>query len=265
MAVIVGRDVVVEFPIYGSAHRSLKKSLVRAATGGVLARDAAQRVVVRALDGVNFEFHEGDRIGVVGHNGAGKSTLLRVLAGIYEPISGELEVHGRVTSMLSITLGMDMEATGLENIHMRGHVMGVAPARMRSMVDEIADFAGIGDYLHLPMRTYSSGMQMRLAFAVSTSLDADIILMDEWLSVGDAEFVGKAQQRLHRLVGGSRIAVLASHDAVLVREQCNRVLKLEHGRLIEIECDRVASPAVATAARAPATRAPQISTAKEIG
>jgi homopolymeric O-antigen transport system ATP-binding protein len=235
MTVIVGRDVVVEFPIYGSDSRSLKKSLVRAATGGALARDAAQRVVVRALDNVSFEFHEGDRIGLVGHNGAGKSTLLRVLAGIYEPASGHVEVNGRVTSMLSITLGMDMEGTGLENIYMRGHVMGASAARIRSMVDEIADFAGIGDYLHLPMRTYSSGMQMRLAFAVSTSLEADIILMDEWLAVGDAEFVTKANERLNRLVNGARIVVIASHNLAFVKGLCNHVFRLEHGKLTGVD------------------------------
>jgi lipopolysaccharide transport system ATP-binding protein len=233
MSVIQAQNVVVDFPLYGTSTRSLKKTLVRAATGGTLAKDASERVVVRALDNVSFEFHDGDRIGLIGHNGSGKSTLLRVLAGIYEPQGGTLSVRGRVTSMLSITLGMDMEATGLENIFLRGHVMGAPPRQMRGLIDEISDFTGLGEYLNLPMRTYSSGMTMRLAFAVATSLDADIILMDEWLSAGDADFVDKAKERLNKMVKGARIVVLASHNQALINDQCSRVIKLEHGKIVE--------------------------------
>lgn len=231
MGLIVLKEVTVDFPIYGAGSRSLKKSIIRAATGGSLARDAAERVVVRALDRVSFECHEGDRVGLIGHNGSGKSTLLRVLAGIYEPVSGQVSIRGKVTSMLSIFLGMDMEATGLENIFMRGYVMGLSQKTTKMLIDDIAEFAGIGDYLHLPMRTYSSGMAMRLAFAVSTSVDADIVLMDEWLSVGDADFAEKAQERLNRLVEGARIVVLASHNLDLIKDQCNKILKLDHGSL----------------------------------
>ena len=233
MASIVAKDLIVDFPVYGmTTNRSLKKTLLHAATGGMLARDASEHVVVRALDHVSFEFSEGDRVGLVGHNGSGKSTLLRVLAGIYEPGGGELRVEGRVASMLSITLGMDMEATGLENAFMRGHVMGIPPRRMTSMVEEIADFSGLGDYMRLPMRTYSTGMTMRLAFAISTAVDADIILMDEWLSVGDAEFVEKAKGRLDRMLTNAKIVVIASHDQVLIDAQCNKVIHLAHGKMV---------------------------------
>ena len=226
----------MDFPIYsGTGNRSFKKVLMNAATGGIFAKDAAEHVVVRALDNISFEFHEGDRIGLIGHNGSGKSTLLRVLTGIYEPIQGELKVHGRVTSMLSITLGMDMEATGLENIYMRGHVMGLHVKQIDSLVDDIAEFSGIGDYLHLPMRTYSSGMSMRLAFAISTCVDAEIILMDEWLSVGDAEFIHKAQERMNGFVKNARIVVIASHNHALIKEQCNKIIKLEHGKIVSFE------------------------------
>jgi lipopolysaccharide transport system ATP-binding protein len=235
MSAIFGRRIVVDFPIYGTSSRSLKKIIVNAATGGAFAHDASERIVVRALDCVSFEFKEGDRVGLVGHNGSGKSTLLRVLAGIYEPSSGQVVVTGRVTSMLSITLGMDMEATGLENIFLRGYVMGVPAGKMRRKVDEIAEFAGIGSYLHLPMKTYSSGMQMRLAFAVSTCLEADVILMDEWLSVGDADFIGKAKARLDSLVKEAKIVVLASHNLDLVKQECNKIVRLEHGRITSIE------------------------------
>jgi lipopolysaccharide transport system ATP-binding protein len=232
MTIIRASNLVVEFPIYGmTGNRSFKKSLMNIATGGVLAKDASNRVLVRALDGLNFEFHEGDRVGLIGHNGSGKSTLLQVLAGIYEPAGGKLMVNGKITSMLGITLGMDEEVTGLENIYLRGRLMGLHRRQIDLMVDGIADFAGIGDYLHLPMRTYSTGMAMRLAFAIATSTNADIILMDEWMSVGDAEFVYKAKERLNRLVNNARLVVIASHDHGMIQEQCNIVVTMEHGKI----------------------------------
>jgi len=207
---------------------------MRTATGGILAHDAQDRVTVRALDNISFQFKEGDRVGLLGHNGAGKSTLLRLLAGIYEPSQGHLETYGSISSMLNISLGMDYEATGIENIYLRGHLMGVPPKKMHSLIDEISDFTELGDYLHLPMRTYSSGMAMRLAFAVSTSVEADIILMDEWLSVGDVSFVEKAKKRLDKMVSNSKLIVLASHSKELIESQCNKVFQLDHGKLTKI-------------------------------
>lgn len=232
MSLIKASHISVEFPVFGmTGNRSFKKSLMNIATGGALAKDASNQVTVRALDDLSFEFHEGDRIGLIGNNGSGKSTLLQVLAGIYEPTSGELLVHGRVTSMLGITLGMDAESTGLDNIYLRGRLMGIEKKTIDDLVDEIADFAGIGEFLHLPMRTYSSGMSMRLAFAVATSVEAEIILMDEWLSVGDAEFVVKAKERLTSLVNKARLLVIASHNHEIISDQCNRVIHLEHGKI----------------------------------
>ncbi len=232
MARVRAQDIVVEFPIYASGTRSLKKAIMNTATGGVLARDASNRMIVRALDGLTFELNEGDRVGLIGHNGSGKSTLLRVLAGVYEPRQGYLSVEGKVASMLSITLGMDMEATGIENVFMRGHIMGVKPRRMRAMLDDIAEFAELGEYLDLPMKTYSTGMMMRLAFAVSTSIDADIVLMDEWISVGDASFAEKSRLRMDKLVREAKIVVLATHNHGLVRSMCNRIIRLEHGAMV---------------------------------
>lgn len=234
MGYISAKDVVVEFPVYGGGSRSLKKSFVRAATGGVLAKDAADHVVVRALDGVSLEAREGERIGLIGHNGSGKTTLLRVIAGAYEPIRGSIEVRGRIASMLSITLGMDTEATGLENIYLRGAIMGLRRPEVDALVEEIAEFAELGDYLDMPMRTYSSGMSMRLAFAVSTSISADVIVMDEWLSVGDREFSRKAQIRLDQWVSSARILVLASHDESLLSANCSRLVRLDHGKVVDL-------------------------------
>lgn len=241
--------MVVEFPIYGGSSRSIKTTFVRAATGGVLARDAADRVVVRALDGITLDIVEGDRVGLVGHNGSGKTTLLRVMAGSYEPVSGAAEIRGHVAPMLSISLGMEPEATGYENIFMRATIMGMKPREVAPLVEEISEFAELGDYLDMPLRTYSSGMAMRLAFAISTSVTADILLMDEWLSVGDAGFVEKANQRLGRLVDNAKILILASHSLDLVRQRCNRIVYLDHGRIASVE-EVAPSPEVAELAPA---------------
>src|SRR5574341_1285433 len=222
MGYIRARDLHVQFAVYGVGSRSLKKSLLRAATGGALATDAGETVVVKALDGVSLEVREGERIGLMGHNGSGKTTLLRVLAGAYEPVSGSLDVRGSVVSMLSITLGMDPDATGYENVFLRGAIMGLSRKATDAIVDQVVEFAGIGDYMYLPLRTYSSGMAMRLAFAISTLVSADIILMDEWINVGDAEFAAKVEQRLRELLGSAKIVVLASHDEALLKHHCTR-------------------------------------------
>jgi len=229
---IIAREVVIDFPIYGGSNRSLKSTFIRTATGGLMARDAGDNVVVRALDHVTLECREGDRIGLVGHNGSGKSTLLRVMAGVYEPVHGELYVDGTITSMLSISLGMDPEATGYENIFLRGALMGLDSKEIGSLVDDICEFAELGDYIHVPMRTYSSGMSMRLAFAIATSMKSDIVLMDEWLSAGDARFALKAQERLNSLVDQAKILVVASHSPDVIRANCSRIIRLEHGRIV---------------------------------
>src|SRR5713101_750586 len=229
MTSIVADNIIVEFLIYGGKSRSLKHTFVRAATGGLLSRNAAARVVVRALNGLSFHFVEGDRIGVMGHNGSGKTTLLRVIAGAYEPVGGTISVVGKVATMIAITLGMDPESTGYENIFLRATVMGLKPSQIAPLADEIAEFSELGDYIHIPLRTYSSGMAMRLAFAVSTSVAADILIMDEWLSAGDAAFAVKAQARLNSLVDRVKILVLASHDETLLQKICNRIMRLDHG------------------------------------
>ncbi len=232
---VIAKNLVVEFPMYWGRSRSLKNTFIRAATGGLLARDAADRVVIQALNDISFEFREGDRVGIVGHNGSGKSTLLRTIAGAYEPVSGTMDVTGKLATMLSITLGMDTESTGYENIFLRAIIMGLTRKEIEPLVDEICEFAELGDYIHMPMRAYSSGMSMRLAFAISTSVPADIILMDEWMSVGDAEFSRKSQSRLQVMVDQARILILASHDEQLIRQNCNKIMHLDHGKLVKLE------------------------------
>ena len=225
-------ELVIDFPVLGGGHRSFRTSLMHQATGGRIATAAQRAPAVRALNGLSFSLRPGDRLGLVGHNGAGKSTLLRALAGIYAPTSGRVRVHGSLTSLLDISLGMDENATGYENILMRGVMMGVSVRAMRALADEIADFSGLGDFLQLPIRTYSSGMRLRLGFAASTSIAADIVLLDEWMTVGDGAFQTKASARLQALVDRGHILVLASHDLNLVRSLCNCGLELANGEIV---------------------------------
>jgi lipopolysaccharide transport system ATP-binding protein len=232
MAHICADGISVEFPIWSPSRRSLKTAVLRATTGGRLARETSTRVMIQALCDLSFEFSRGDRIGLVGHNGSGKTTLLRVLTGIYEPVRGRLDVAGRVSSLLDLSLGMDHEGTGYENIVLRGVLMGLSPSAIESKIGEIAEFSELDDYLSMPIRTYSSGMLLRLAFAVSTAIAPEILLLDEWLSVGDASFRDKAERRLLQMIESSAIVVLASHDVSLIRRFCSRTLHLEHGRIL---------------------------------
>ena len=223
MALIKLHEASVDIPIYSNHNRSIKNSLLKKLT-----KDKILPHSVRALNNITLDLRDGDRLGVMGPNGAGKSTLLRTLAGVYLPTSGTVEVEGRIASLIDISLGMEAEATGFENIRMRGIMMGLSLKQIKSMEEEIADFSGLGDFLHLPIRTYSTGMHMRLGFAVSTAVEADIILMDEWLSVGDSEFIQKAEKRLENFIGRSSILVIASHSEDLIQKTTNQILRLEH-------------------------------------
>ena len=224
-------SVTVDFPVYSAGARSLKNQLLHHGTGGRIQRDAKSRPCVRALDGVSLVFEHGDRVGVVGHNGAGKTTLLRILAGAYEPTCGRVWRRGRIASLLNLALGIDPESTGYENIMMRGLFLGLLPEQVRDRMDEISEFTELGDYLSMPMHTYSNGMRLRLAFAVSTCLEPGILLMDEWLGLGDRAFVDKAKRRMEELVDRAGILVLASQNAALLERICDKGVLLEGGRL----------------------------------
>ncbi len=223
--------VTVDFPVYSADTRSLKNDLLRRSTGGRIGRNAGSRLSVRALEDVNLAFAHGDRIGLIGANGSGKTTLLRVLAGVYQPTRGRVRRRGRVASLFDISLGIDPGATGYENIMMRGMFLGLAPAEVRERTDEIAAFAELGDYLAMPVHTYSTGMMLRLAFAVCTCIEPEILLMDEWIGVGDAAFVEKAEGRLQGLVAGAGMLVLASHNPDLLERNCTTGVLLDSGRV----------------------------------
>ncbi|MGV8839392.1 MAG: ABC transporter ATP-binding protein [Bauldia sp.] len=232
MTALILEDVHVEFPIY-AAQRSFRKALFSRATGGRIDRSGNNRVAVKALSGVSITLAEGDRLGLVGHNGAGKSTLLRVMAGVYEPVIGRVLASGKITSCFDLLPGLDLEDSGYENIVTAGLLFGMSHAEIESRIPEIEEFSELGEYLALPVRTYSSGMLVRLGFALATSVDPGILLLDEGIGAGDARFADRASRRLQSLVDRSRIMVLASHSDDLVRAWCNRAVLLEAGQIVE--------------------------------
>jgi lipopolysaccharide transport system ATP-binding protein len=231
MAFVELDKVSIDLPIFGVDAISLKKTLTKSIVGGLIRLDTGT-TVIRALDEVSLTLRDGDRLGIYGPNGAGKSTLLRTLAGVYPPTSGGYRREGTVASFLDPTLGIELDATGYENIHLRGLLMGHNRATMTRILPEIAEFSGLGDFLSMPVRTYSTGMVMRLAFSIVTSVRADILLLDEWLSVGDAEFRERAELRMREIVDNTGILVLATHAPDMIRRECNRVMQLSHGKKV---------------------------------
>jgi len=249
-------DVSVSFPLYHGNARSLKKTVLAAASGR-LGEDRQHRVVVQALREISFDLHGGDRLGLIGANGAGKTTLLRTLAGIYEPVTGRIEIRGRLNALLDASLGMNMELTGRENIMLRGLYSGLPRPALARLEDDVAEFAGLGDFLDLPVRIYSAGMMIRLGFALATAIRPEILVMDEWLLVGDAEFIERARHRLEAMVRGADIFVLSSHDTATITTWCTRAIWLDQGRLrldgppdqvVDAYLGRVAAPVVAVTA-----------------
>lgn len=231
MARILAEDLTIEFPLYHLGARSLKKRLLSHASRR-LRTDQSNRVVVSALRDLDFEIGHGERVALVGHNGAGKTTLLRTLAGIYEPIAGRITVDGEIGSLIDPAAGMDAESTGRENIRLRGLFRGMDDAEIEAMIDEVAAFSGLGDFLDVPIRTYSAGMSVRLSFAMATTMSPQVLLMDEWFLAGDADFMAKARARLERLVSDADILVLATHSTEIVRSWCTRAIRLDGGRIV---------------------------------
>lgn len=223
----------LDYPIVGIGSRSLKNRLLGTATGGLISSGDAVPVV-KAIRDVSFFLKEGDRLGLVGHNGAGKSTLLKILAGIYQINTGSVKVKGRIVSTLNTSLGMEPEATGYENIIIRGLLLGIKRAEINKKLDEISAFTELGEFLNMPVRIYSSGMVTRLAFATVTAMDSDILLMDEVIGTGDAAFMDKAEKRLNEFMNRSKIIVLASHSDHVIKKFCNKAILLEHGRIIAV-------------------------------
>jgi ABC-type polysaccharide/polyol phosphate transport system ATPase subunit len=234
--------VRVEFPIYDLRNRSLRDILLlnpvrrqieqtRRAVGGEIKVNAAGNTVVCALDNVDLHLQDGDRLGLIGHNGAGKTTILRAMAGIYEPASGEITTRGEITSLFGMTEGMDIDSTGYETIRLRGLMLGRSKKEVQETAQEIADFTQLGDYLNMPLRTYSAGMLVRLAFGIATSHRPEILLMDEIIGAGDAAFIDRAQARLKSFIEATGVMVIATHNPEIIRRWCNQAILLSNGKI----------------------------------
>ena len=231
MAKISLSGVSVEFPIYHASGQSMRRFALDKALGTNL--DLQRRIAtVRALRDVDLELREGDRLALIGPNGAGKSTLLRTMAGVYPPTRGRVTRSGRVTALLTQGLGLNLDRTGRENIFLLAMHLDMRPSIMRPLVDEIVEWTQLGPYIEAPLRTYSAGMIARLAFAVSTAVPPEILLLDEWLGIGDAAFQQKAYERMVAFVGHSGLLVLASHSVDLLTAWCDKAVRLDAGRIV---------------------------------
>jgi ABC-2 type transport system ATP-binding protein/lipopolysaccharide transport system ATP-binding protein len=223
--------VSVSFPIYHGGSRSLKKVILSRSSAGRIARDANDRVMIDALRDVSLSLASGDRLALIGANGAGKTTLLRVMAGIYEPVAGAVQIHGRVSPMFDLGLGIDTDLSGYDNIRIRGLLLGLSSQEIEQLLPGIAEFTELGEYLDMPVRTYSSGMTLRLTFAVATCFEPEILLMDEWILAGDAHFMARAHARIESFLQKASVLVLASHNLEICRKWCNMGLWMEQGQV----------------------------------
>jgi ABC-type polysaccharide/polyol phosphate transport system ATPase subunit len=228
MASITLSNASVEIPVFAIGNNSLKTTLLRKAVGGRFAQ-IGSNLMIDALNEVSLELRDGDRIGLVGRNGAGKTTLLRVLAGVYPPTSGAVQIVGRVSPMFDISLGMSPDSTGIENIKVCGGLWGLSRAEIAAGIDDIVEFTELGDYLKIPVRTYSTGMLLRLSFAIATLRQPEILLLDEIIGVGDASFMAKAKARIEKIVSRAQILVVSSHSDVIIRDLCDKVIWLDKG------------------------------------
>ena len=230
MALIELNTVSLNIPIYHMNARSIKQQLLRLGTGGKI--DVSQHhVFVKALDNISLTLQDGDRIGLIGYNGAGKSTLLRLLSRIYEPTSGTIKIVGKVSPLLDMMLGIQEDATGYENIYLRGIMLGLTKKQIGAKKEEIAAFTELGNYLAAPIRTYSAGMRLRLAFAVATAIESEILVIDEVIGTGDEHFLKKAKERMNHLINKASIVVIASHASEIIQEICNKAIVLEAGKI----------------------------------
>jgi ABC-type polysaccharide/polyol phosphate transport system ATPase subunit len=229
---IVLDNVSVELPIYSARGRSLRSKIIHHAVGSTMfSRPGDDVVVVRALNGVSVTLDNGERLGLVGSNGAGKTTLLRVCANVYPPTFGTATINGKISALTDLTLGMDFEASGYENVILRCVLMGLTQKQAKDLMPDITEFTGLGEYLELPVRTYSSGMLIRLLFAVATAVVPDILIMDEMIGFGDAVFMQKAQVRLDKIISKASILLLASHSEQILRHFCTRLIWMREGQI----------------------------------
>lgn len=226
-------NVTVHFPM----HLDERTRTFRWMLSNVFRPGQNKRRYHLGLHKVNLTARPGDKIGIVGRNGAGKTTLLRTLAGVYEPDQGSVIRIGKTVPLINLSMGMDLYASGVRNVELRGALYGMNQAEIARTIDDVRQFSELGKFLDEPIRTYSSGMLARLSFAIATSVNADIILMDEWISAGDSRFIDRAEKRMENMLSDDRIVLLASHSAALVRKWCNRILVIDGGKILYDDAD----------------------------
>ena len=253
MAAIELDNVSLAFPIFTARSTSLRHKLISLGTGGLIGADAGGHRVVTALSNISLKLSDGARVGLIGRNGAGKSTLMRLVAGIYHPTSGTARIRGRVSTIFELGVGADPDLPGLENILRIGVMMGLSHAKARALVPQVAEFTELGDFLDLPVRTYSAGMAMRLYFAMALFSDPEILLIDEVFGAGDAAFQARAQERLEQQIFDAHIFMFASHSPDLIRRFCSHCIVMSHGVMA---CFADTETALAEYARLSATGVP---------
>lgn len=234
MAYINFDNVTIKYPIYNSNLMSLKKKIIDVGTGGRLSKNVDNILTITALDNVSFKLSDGDAVGLIGHNGAGKTTLLRTMAGIYSPVAGKISRKGKISTIIELGAGLDSELTGYENIYRMGLLSGMSKTQIQELIPSIEEFTELGNFLGAPVRTYSSGMLMRLMFAVSTANEPEILLVDEMFGTGDKGFQEKAQARMKNIISSAKIFVFASHSDTLIEKFCNRIFEIKHGFIREL-------------------------------
>lgn len=233
MSSIILKNVSINYPVFGASEQSLKKTFINKGLGALLSRKKNKTLYSNALNNICLTLSNGDRIGIIGSNGSGKSTLLKVLANIYKPTEGIIKHSGKISPIFDIHLGMNFDATGYENIFLRGMFMGYKKHEIITKIDSIIAFSDLDSYIHLPVNTYSDGMKLRLSFSVSTAFDAEILLMDESILAGDANFINKARIRLESFISNSNILALASHSEEIVKCFCNKTIWLHKGNIMK--------------------------------
>jgi len=222
-------DVSLDFRTYHNKTGSLKEAVI-----GLFKKNKhslGEKKTFRALKNINLEINHGDRLGIVGHNGAGKSTLLKTLCRIYEPTSGSLRIEGRIAPLLEIGAGFNPELSGIENIYLNAAILGYNVKEIKEIEQDIIDFSGLEEFIEMPVKYYSTGMYMKLAFSIATAVKPDILILDELFAGGDAEFIEKAQSRMKSFINDSSIMVFVSHQTELLEDLCNRVIWIDHGTL----------------------------------
>jgi len=225
-------NVHLYYPLMGLKSHSFQIAVYNKLGGIIGKKNDSSVQYVHALRGINLEVKRGERLGIMGHNGAGKTTLLRVLAGVYPPSSGKVIINGKVTALTDFTLGMDPNVSGLENIILRLIFMGYSYKEAKKAVNDIVEFSELGDFIHFPVRTYSTGMFMRLAFAISTHFIPEILLLDEVVGAGDESFRTKVLKRIDELLSGAKIVILSSHDLAAIEKYCTSAIVMDHGSIV---------------------------------